>query len=90
MRSRKYRVFIIHALRDRAGKKQNGFMIALRPFGYWRRTVTMKPLIFVCERRFTSDAKAKNEADWLFGPLVWKRTPQNVLRGITELTPSAR
>jgi len=90
MKSHKNRVFIIPALSNREGKKQKGFMIAIRPFGYWKKTVTMKPLVFVGERRFTSEARAKDQAEWLFGTLAWTRTPQQILRGIVELAPSPR
>jgi hypothetical protein len=39
MKSRKYRVFVIPALPNREGKKQKGFMIEHRPFGYWKKTL---------------------------------------------------
>jgi hypothetical protein len=72
-KERKYRVYVIRGS-GRADDVSGEFRIVLLPAHYRRSPVNLQPLAFRCQRPFRSQADAKLEAEWLFGPLEWKPT----------------
>ena len=53
--------------------KDGRFTIVLRPFHYWSQTVTKRPFLIVSQRSFATEARAAQEAAWLFGNVRWRR-----------------
>ena len=59
---------------DHAAPRKDGrFTIALKPFHYWSQTVTKRPFLIVSQRSFATEARAVEEAAWLFENVRWRR-----------------
>jgi hypothetical protein len=79
VKERKYRVIV--------GRVKAGFAIAILPFGYHLKPVNLKPLAFDCRRTLPSEDGARRKAEWLLGPLAWRRTgTRNYIRAVVTLT----
>jgi len=67
---RQYWVYV--GPRNPKGSGEQEITIQILPLRYQKRTATIRPLLFISERSFSSVAEGRKQAESLFGPLKWQ------------------
>jgi hypothetical protein len=69
--SRQYWVYV--GPRDSKDGVSQEITLQILPLRYQKRTATIRPLLFISERSFSSIAEARKQAEALFGSLKWQK-----------------